>query len=44
MGRREGKPSLRSAWRRAPSEKLFQIFSDAPDEEDDTEPCMICNL
>jgi len=35
---------LKSARRRAPSEKLFQIFSEALDEEDDTEPCMICNL
>jgi len=28
----------------APSEKLFQIFGQALDDEDDTEPCMICNL
>jgi hypothetical protein len=42
--KRKQEDALRSARRRAPSEKLFQIFSDALDEEDDTEPCMICNL
>jgi 3'-phosphoadenosine 5'-phosphosulfate sulfotransferase (PAPS reductase)/FAD synthetase len=27
-----------------PGQNLFQIFGAALDEEDDTEPCMICNL
>ncbi len=42
--KRKQEDALRSAQRRSPSEKLFQIFSEALDEEDDTEPCMICNL
>lgn len=42
--KRKQEEALRNARRRAPSEKLFQIFSAALDEEDDTEPCMICNL
>jgi 3'-phosphoadenosine 5'-phosphosulfate sulfotransferase (PAPS reductase)/FAD synthetase len=42
--KRKQEEALRSARLRAPSEKLFQIFSDALDEEDDTEPCMICSL
>lgn len=42
--KRKQEEALRNARRRAPSEKLFQIFSDALNEEDDTEPCMICNL
>lgn len=36
--------AMASASRRAPSEKLFQIFADVLDDEDDTEPCMICQL
>jgi 3'-phosphoadenosine 5'-phosphosulfate sulfotransferase (PAPS reductase)/FAD synthetase len=42
--KRNQEEALRNARRRAPSEKLFQIFSEALNEEDDTEPCMICNL
>lgn len=36
--------AMEAASRRAPSEKLFQIFSDVLNEEDDEEPCLICNL
>ena len=42
--KRKLEESLRGAQRRAPSEKLFQIFADSLNEEDDTEPCLMCNL
>jgi hypothetical protein len=35
---------LKAAQRRMPSEKLFEIFSETLNEEDDTEPCLVCNL
>jgi 3'-phosphoadenosine 5'-phosphosulfate sulfotransferase (PAPS reductase)/FAD synthetase len=36
--------SMKAAQRRAPSEKLFEIFSETLNEEDDEEPCLVCNL
>ncbi len=42
--KRKKDEAINAGARRAPSEKLFQIFSDALDEEDDTEPCLVCNL
>lgn len=42
--KRKQRDAMSNARRQAPSEKLFQIFSNALDEEDDSEPCMICNL
>jgi len=40
---RKHEEAMRTA-RRQPSQRLFQIFSDALDDEDDTEPCLICQL
>jgi 3'-phosphoadenosine 5'-phosphosulfate sulfotransferase (PAPS reductase)/FAD synthetase len=42
--KRKLQDSMKASQRHAPSEKLFQIFADTLDEEDDTEPCLVCNL
>ena len=42
--KRKQEEAMSAGARRAPSEKLFQIFSEALDEEDDTAPCLVCNL
>lgn len=36
--------ALAAGKKRSSSAKLFQIFSDTLDQEDDSEPCLICNL
>jgi hypothetical protein len=41
--RRNHERTLKSLSRELPGQRLFQIFAATLDEEDDTEPCMICH-
>jgi 3'-phosphoadenosine 5'-phosphosulfate sulfotransferase (PAPS reductase)/FAD synthetase len=42
--KRKQEQALIKKSRAQPSQKLYQIFKDTLDDEDDTEPCLVCHL